>query len=140
MSRNGRSDGPTLNESTADLNVRVRVVGSSFNRGLCGWIVAGENGPKPTIEFDSGETRAYDVHRLQLYSPNGAAEYKMGVKPVRPNIPQVGNGLPSRKPAQRPHVVVTNPDDPVERRRQPKETVEKEPKEPIERQDADWNF
>lgn len=139
MSRNGRLDGPTLNESTADLGVIVRVIGSSFNKGLCGWIVAGENGPRPTIEFDSGDKRAYDVHRLQLYTPHGVPVYKM-VKPVRPSVPTVNMPM-QRRPAQRPHTVVTEPDAPSERRRSPNEPEKsKEPAEPIERQDADWNF
>lgn len=133
----GQGDGPTLNESTAEMGVRVRVLGSSVNRGLCGWIIAGEHGPRPTIEFDNGETRAYDVHRLQLYCPHGFPEYKMGVKP---HVPVVNNGQPARKPAQRPHTVVTEPDKPADRRRPKEPAKELDPADKIYREDADWNF
>jgi hypothetical protein len=144
VSRNGRDDGPTLNETTAERGLLVRVLGTSIGRGLSGYIVEGENGPKPTIEFDDGSRRAYDVFRLQMYTPRGKPEYKRSLVKRRPTVPAVPAFSSPRTPAPRPHTVVKEPDD-SKRRRQPLNSEEepepqKEPVERMVRDDADWNF
>lgn len=143
-SRNGRDTGPTLNETTAERGLLVRVLGASLGRGLSGYIVEGENGPKPTVEFDDGSRRAYDVFRLQMYMPRGKPEYKRSLVKRRPTVPAVPS-FSQRTPAPRPHAVVKEPEDPNKRRRQPlnpdeESEPEKEPVERMVRDDADWNF
>lgn len=83
---NGRTEGPTLTPETADLGVLVRVLGSSMNRGLSGYIIGGENTGRVTVEFDNGGSYEYPTDKLQLYMPHGRVEHDPNVRKRKPIV------------------------------------------------------
>jgi hypothetical protein len=138
-----RADGPTLTPETADYGVLVRVLGSTLNRGLSGYISGGENTERVEVQFDDGTKLQYDVNRLQLYTPRGQIERHPKMWKKRNTVtPRVSTQHVS---PQRPHAVVTEPETAEQRRRRKPVSTEpakpeKPPKEKIKRGDADWNF